>query len=154
MQIISLHLNNLDRASVLPAVPQAALLEWGPYQMRDSIYWGAGLAWFHELGMKKEAKYLSTSVSHSHLIYDGTDTLPMLAPHMDLCVIEYSLGDAPTALKHGDEACLDIWHLTWKLSTASPNLSCELTNDFADQMFFGNMISDHPNYMWKLTYII
>ncbi len=32
--------------------------------------------------------------------------------HIDLCVIEYSLGDALTALKHGDEACLHIWHLT------------------------------------------
>ncbi len=32
-------------------------------------------------------------------------------PHIDLCAIEYSLGDAPTALKHVDEACLHIWHL-------------------------------------------
>ncbi len=31
-----------------------------------------------------------------------------------------------TALKHGDEACLHIWYSTWKLSTTSPNLSCEL----------------------------
>ncbi len=37
--------------------------------------------------------------------------------HIDLCAIEYSLGlsyliqglgDAPTALKHGDESCLHI----------------------------------------------
>ncbi len=46
--------------------------------------------------------------------------------HIDLCAIEYSLGDALTALKHGDEACLHIWHLTWKLSTASHNLPCKL----------------------------
>ncbi len=48
------------------------------------------------------------------------------AVHIDLCVIEYSLVDTPTALKHGDEACLHIWHLTSNLSIASPNLSCEL----------------------------
>ncbi len=36
----------------------------------------------------------------------------MLTVNIDLCVIEYSLGDAPTALNHGDEACLHIWHLT------------------------------------------
>ncbi len=47
----------------------------------------------------------------------------------DLCAIQYSLGDAPTALKYGDEACLYIWHLMWKLSTASANLSCELLTD-------------------------
>ncbi len=35
------------------------------------------------------------------------------------------MGDAPTALKNGDEACLHIWHLTSKLSIASPNFSCE-----------------------------
>ncbi len=49
--------------------------------------------------------------------------------HIDLCAIEYSLGDALTALKDGDEACLHICHLTWRLSTASPNLSCELLTD-------------------------
>ncbi len=49
--------------------------------------------------------------------------------HIDLCTIEYSLGDAPTALKHGDEACLHIWHLTSNLAIASPNLSCELLTD-------------------------
>ncbi len=49
--------------------------------------------------------------------------------HIDLYVIEYSLGDAPTALKHGDEACLHIWHLTTNLSIAFPNLSCELLTD-------------------------
>ncbi len=32
--------------------------------------------------------------------------------HIDLCAIEYSLGDALTALKHGNEVCLHIWHLT------------------------------------------
>ncbi len=31
--------------------------------------------------------------------------------YIDLCAIEYSLGDAPTPLKHGEEACLHIWHL-------------------------------------------
>ncbi len=31
--------------------------------------------------------------------------------HSDLCAIEYSFGDARTALKHVDEACLHIWHL-------------------------------------------
>ncbi len=49
--------------------------------------------------------------------------------HFDLCEIEYSLGDAPTALKHGDEACLHIWHLTSNLPTSSPNLSCEFLTD-------------------------
>ncbi len=49
--------------------------------------------------------------------------------HIDLCVIEYSLVDAPTALKHGYEACLHIWHLTWNLYIVSPNLSCELLTD-------------------------
>ncbi len=49
--------------------------------------------------------------------------------HIDLCAIEYSLGNAPTALKHGDEVCLHIWHLTSKLSIASPNLSCKLLAD-------------------------
>ncbi len=43
-----------------------------------------------------------------------------------MCVIEYSFGDARTALKHGVEACLHIWHLTWNLYIPSPNLSCEL----------------------------
>ncbi len=28
--------------------------------------------------------------------------------HIDLYAIEYSFGDAQTALKHGDEACLHI----------------------------------------------
>ncbi len=51
------------------------------------------------------------------------------ALHIDLCVIEFSLGDARTALKHGDEECLHIWHLTSNLSIASPNLSCELLTD-------------------------
>ncbi len=32
--------------------------------------------------------------------------------YINMCAIEYSLGDAPTALKHGDEACLHIWHLS------------------------------------------
>ncbi len=36
----------------------------------------------------------------------------MNTEHIDLCAIEYSLGDALTALKHGDEACLHIWYLT------------------------------------------
>ncbi len=49
--------------------------------------------------------------------------------HIDLCAIEYSLVDAHTALKHGDEACLHIWHLMSNLSIASPNLSCELLTD-------------------------
>ncbi len=49
--------------------------------------------------------------------------------NIDLCVIEYSLGDASTALKHGDEACLHIWYLTSKLSITSPKLSCELLTD-------------------------
>ncbi len=43
--------------------------------------------------------------------------------HIDLCALEYSFGDAPTALKRGDEAYLHIWHLTCKLSIASLNLS-------------------------------
>ncbi len=46
-----------------------------------------------------------------------------LGDHIDLCAIEYILEDAPTASKHGDEACLHcIWHLTSKLSIASSNL--------------------------------
>ncbi len=44
-------LHFLDQASVLPTVPQAALRKWGPYQMSDSIYWGTGWAWFHELAL-------------------------------------------------------------------------------------------------------
>ncbi len=52
-----------------------------------------------------------------------------LVPHINLCAIEYSLVDAPTALKHGDEACLHIWHLTWNLYIVSPNLSCKFLTD-------------------------
>ncbi len=40
----------------------------------------------------------------------GTHVCPRY--HIDLSAIEYSLGDALTALKHGNEACLHIWHLT------------------------------------------
>ncbi len=50
-------------------------------------------------------------------------------PHIDLCAIEYSLGDAPTALKHWDGACLHIWHLMWNLYIVSPNIWCELLTD-------------------------
>ncbi len=35
--------------------------------------------------------------------------------HNELCGMEYSLADASTALKHEDEACLNIWHLTSNL---------------------------------------
>ncbi len=49
--------------------------------------------------------------------------------HIDLCVIEYSLVDAPTASKHVDEVCLHIWHLTGNLYIVSLNLSCELLTD-------------------------
>ncbi len=41
-----------------------------------------------------------------------TNQSPM---HRDLCAIESSLVDASTALKHGDETCLYIWHLTSNL---------------------------------------
>ncbi len=66
-------------------------------------------------------------------------------PHIDLCAIEYSLGEASTALKHGDEACLHIWHLTWKLSIASPNLSCELQTDKM------NLLTKCFSAIWFLT---
>ncbi len=59
--------------------------------------------------------------------------------HIDLCAIEYSLGDAPTALKHGDEACLHIWHLTSKLTIASHNLSCELLTDKMNLLIKGSL---------------
>ncbi len=31
--------------------------------------------------------------------------------HIGLCAIEYSLVDAPTVLKYGDEACLHNWQI-------------------------------------------
>ncbi len=49
--------------------------------------------------------------------------------HIDLCATEYTLVDAPTALQHGDKACLNIWHFASNLSIAFPNLSCELLTD-------------------------
>ncbi len=56
-----------------------------------------------------DVNLLDLSLIHPCVIYSSA--LPVVMVHIDLCVIEYSLGDAPTALKHGDEACLHIWHL-------------------------------------------
>ncbi len=64
---------------------------------------------------------------------------------IELCAIEYSFGHPPTALKHGDEACLHIWHLTWKLSSAPPNLSCELLTDKI------NLLKKCFSAIWFLT---
>ncbi len=65
--------------------------------------------------------------------------------HIDLCAIEYSFGDARIALKHGDEACLHIWHLTWNLYIVSPNLSCKL---LTDKM---NLLKKCFSAIWFLT---
>ncbi len=46
--------------------------------------------------------------------------------HIDLCAIEYSLGDALTALKHGGEACLHIWHLMIPLHLPTFHVNCWL----------------------------
>ncbi len=56
--------------------------------------------------------------------------------HIDFCAIEYSLGDTPTALKHGDEACLHIWHLTWNLYIVTPNLWCEMLTAWENSFKF------------------
>ncbi len=36
--------------------------------------------------------------------------------HIKMCVVDSSLGDADTALEHGDEEAFLIWHLTSNLS--------------------------------------
>ncbi len=65
--------------------------------------------------------------------------------HIDLCCIEYSFGDAWTALKHGKEACLHIWHLMWISYIVSPKLSCEL---LTDKM---NLLKKSFSAIWFLT---
>ncbi len=72
----------------------------------------------------------------------------MLAFLIDLCAIEYSFGDTQTALKHGDEACLHIWHLMWNLYIVSPNLSCEL---LTEKM---NLLKKYFSAIWFLTFFI
>ncbi len=72
-------------------------------------------------------------------------SMSMYTWNIDLCAIEYSLGDAPTALKHGDEACLHIWHLMSKLSIASSNHSCKL---LTDKM---NLLIKCSSAIWFLT---
>ncbi len=60
---------------------------------------------------KQVADHMSEEVSCQEVLFIPPKELKS-AIHIDLCVIEYSFGDARTALKHGDEACLYIWHLT------------------------------------------
>ncbi len=51
--------------------------------------------------------------------------------HIDLCAIEHSLGDAPTALKHGEG-----WSLSPYLAFDLKIVHCQ----FANKMVFCNMI--------------
>ncbi len=68
---------------------------------------------------------ISQTRCHIFQVVDFIITLACLYTSI-LCAIEYSLGDAPTALKHGDEACIRIWHLMWKLSLPTFHANCWL----------------------------
>ncbi len=57
--------------------------------------------------------------------------------HLDLCAIEYSLVDAPTALKDGDEVCVHIWYLMWNF------VHC------LSQRFMRIMLTDKMNLLIK-----
>ncbi len=89
-----------------------------------------GSCWFDDSGMAYIGIFSRTAGSlclafarniygaFSGKLSHSTSTVQVLylTLHIDLCAVKYSLGDATTTLKHGDEACLHIWNLTYNLS--------------------------------------